>query len=122
MKHIFSIVLIIILFKPVFPVLDYAVNYDYIAKVLCINKDKPKLQCNGKCYLMQQLAKNAEPEKKQDKEATAKVEFQLLYLEAISSFQIEKQNLTQKHQINKEFLQLYDFEFTSTILQPPRLA
>jgi hypothetical protein len=43
--------------KPIFPVMDYAINYDYISKVLCINKDKPELKCNGKCHLMKELAK-----------------------------------------------------------------
>jgi hypothetical protein len=37
--------------------MDYAINYDYISKVLCINKDKPELKCNGKCHLMKELAK-----------------------------------------------------------------
>lgn len=35
--------------------MDYLVNNEYIREVLCINKEKPKLSCNGKCYLMQQL-------------------------------------------------------------------
>jgi hypothetical protein len=28
---------------------------DYVARVLCINRDKPQLQCNGKCHLAKQL-------------------------------------------------------------------
>jgi len=35
--------------------MDFLVNNEYIKEVLCINKEKPKLSCNGKCYLMQQL-------------------------------------------------------------------
>ncbi len=35
----------------------YIINKDYIAKVLCINKDKPALKCQGKCHLKKQLAK-----------------------------------------------------------------
>ncbi len=34
---------------------DFLANNEYIKEVLCINKEKPKLSCNGKCYLMQQL-------------------------------------------------------------------
>ncbi|MEN9488966.1 MAG: hypothetical protein RL494_1231 [Bacteroidota bacterium] len=49
--------------KPVLPVVEYVVNYEYISKVLCVNKDKPKLQCNGKCHLMKELAKASENEK-----------------------------------------------------------
>ncbi len=50
------------LLKPVLPVVDYIVNYEYISKVLCINKAKPKLNCNGKCHLMKELAKTSESE------------------------------------------------------------
>ena len=46
----------VVLLKPIIPVLDYAVNYEYIKEVLCINKDVPEMQCDGKCYLRTQLA------------------------------------------------------------------
>ena len=42
--------------KPIFPVLDYIINYDYIANELCENKAKPELKCNGKCHLVNELA------------------------------------------------------------------
>ena len=45
-----------LLLKPVFPVLEYFVNYDYIVKELCVNKAKPELHCNGKCHLAKELA------------------------------------------------------------------
>ncbi|WP_185670499.1 hypothetical protein [Chryseobacterium sp. POL2] len=46
--------------KPLFPVLDYAVNYDYISTELCVNKTQPELHCNGKCYLSKELAKSSQ--------------------------------------------------------------
>ena len=42
------------------PFLTYQVNYEYISKVLCVNKDKPKLECNGKCHLKKELKKQTE--------------------------------------------------------------
>ncbi|MGB1043087.1 MAG: hypothetical protein ACPGU6_06815 [Tenacibaculum sp.] len=47
----------IAMLRPIAPFVEYVINYDYISKVLCINKDKPELQCNGKCQLMQKLEK-----------------------------------------------------------------
>jgi hypothetical protein len=47
----------LVLFKPLFPFIDYALNKDYIAKNLCENRNKPKMNCNGKCHLMKQLKK-----------------------------------------------------------------
>lgn len=36
---------------------NYTINKNYIANVLCINKTKPKIHCNGKCHLKKQLQK-----------------------------------------------------------------
>jgi hypothetical protein len=47
----------LVLLKPLFPFVDYALNKEYIAKNLCENRNKPKLNCNGKCHLMKQLKK-----------------------------------------------------------------
>ena len=63
MKHLIVLSAILFLFRPVFPVVEYAMNYDYVVNVLCVNKAKPELKCNGKCHLMKALAKAAENEK-----------------------------------------------------------
>ena len=41
---------------------DYFFNKNYITKVLCINKAKPKMHCNGKCYLSRQLKEQEKQE------------------------------------------------------------
>jgi len=43
---------------------DFKINQDYIAKVLCINREKPSKGCNGKCHLKKQL-KKTEPQESQ---------------------------------------------------------
>lgn len=42
---------------PVFPVFNYMINTD-IYEALCINKDKPKLDCHGKCHLSEELSES----------------------------------------------------------------
>ncbi len=49
------ILAILMVVRPVVPVLEYAINYDYISKVLCINKMAPEKKCNGKCHLKENL-------------------------------------------------------------------
>ena len=49
--------------RPVYPYIHYAWNKEYIAKYLCINKDKPELQCNGKCHLKKELSEQRKEEK-----------------------------------------------------------
>lgn len=36
----------------------YELNIDYIIETYCVNKEKPELQCNGKCHLATQLVTN----------------------------------------------------------------
>ena len=45
--------------RPIIPLVEYSFKYDYFSKVLCINKDKPELQCNGKCQLSKKLIETA---------------------------------------------------------------
>ncbi|MEL1244020.1 hypothetical protein AAEO56_07090 [Flavobacterium sp. DGU11] len=68
------LIALLFLLKPVFPIVDYAANYSYIAKELCENRSKPQLHCNGKCHLMKELAKAAEHEKPLSEKKQSKVE------------------------------------------------
>lgn len=46
-------------------IVDFALRNEYIAEVLCINKDVPEMNCDGKCYLAQQFQKAADNEQKE---------------------------------------------------------
>lgn len=47
-------------------VAGFEANRDYISRNLCVNREKPKLHCKGKCQLMKRLAE----EEKQDSRGT----------------------------------------------------
>lgn len=49
----------------------YQLNKAYIARVLCQNRDRPELHCDGQCYLAKQLKARQD---KQDKETTERVQ------------------------------------------------
>ncbi|QRQ99819.1 hypothetical protein [Dyadobacter sandarakinus] len=56
--------------------LDYEVRKDYIAKTLCVNRNRPMLNCNGKCYLAKRLA---QAEKQQQRQAEQDYLSSLIY-------------------------------------------
>ena len=86
-KKIIIIFSLLIVLKPVIPVLQYAANYDYIATVLCVNKAKPEMHCNGKCHLMKELAKASENEKPSSSEKkSSNVEVNLLFAHEIPDY------------------------------------
>ena len=44
------------------PLIEYAFDYQRIVAEKCENVEVVELQCNGKCYLSKQIAKQAAPE------------------------------------------------------------
>lgn len=51
--------------QKVWILIDFKLNQDFIARVLCINKEKPKLACHGTCHLSKKLQEQEKQEQKQ---------------------------------------------------------
>jgi hypothetical protein len=47
--------------------LDYQFNKSYIIQNYCINKNRPQLHCDGKCYLAKKIQATQEKEENQSK-------------------------------------------------------
>jgi hypothetical protein len=58
-----SIMMFLIPFNRIWILASYHLNQTYIAQNLCENRDKPQLQCHGKCFLKKQLEKEDSSEK-----------------------------------------------------------
>jgi hypothetical protein len=52
------------IFRMYVPYLNYCINYKYISTVLCENKNKPQMHCNGKCHLKKTIKTAAEEDSK----------------------------------------------------------
>jgi hypothetical protein len=46
---------VILLFKPVITCMEYLLNQEFIAANLCINAEKTDMDCQGSCYLKNNL-------------------------------------------------------------------
>ena len=102
--------------RPLQPLVEYAINYDYIAKVLCINKDKPEMQCNGKCQLMKKLEKQQEEDYKSIRILIEEYPIGFVDVLDISSdlnteLQHKKGNFSHKND--------YSFLFLNAVFHPP---
>lgn len=108
------------LLKPVLPVLEYVIFYDYIKNELCENKEIIEIECNGKCHLAKEMAKVSDSENplSTDKNNRPLMEFSLLFFEDFQRF-----NLNIFHEITtKEYLvyrNLYSHLTTDFIFHPP---
>lgn len=87
MRKILSISLSILLLasccKDIGTYINFYANQDFIAKVLCINKDDVKSCCAGKCYLTKKLA-NGKSDKDNPSPVTQSDIKQLLYIPVIT--------------------------------------
>lgn len=123
MNKCIIIIALIVFLKPVIPVLEYVINYDYISKVLCENKDKPKMHCNGKCHLMKELAKQAESEKPiQNDKKTSINEFEVLFFQQIKSLEIVQVSFPNKSKRFNPYSNLYFHLKGFSVFHPPTLA
>ncbi len=114
----------LMLVKPLWPIAEYVMNYDYIVNVLCKNKDRPQLKCDGKCYLSQQLAKEAEQNKGNPfGEEQAKTEIQhIVFFQSLKKMDLHL-FLSQPIMEESTFVEVLRSNlFTSDISQPPELV
>jgi hypothetical protein len=120
-KKIVIIVVLALILKPIFPVIDYVVNYHYIATVLCENKSKPELKCCGKCHLKKELAKASEGEKpnSSDKKDTVKQEVEVLFFQKIESFVTASFIVTNPTLIGDNYSNLYSYLNDCSVFHPP---
>ena len=121
MNKLLLLVALALFLKPIIPVIDYVVNYHYISTVLCENKDKPKLKCNGKCQLMRGLAKASNEEKpiNSDKKSNLKQEIEVLFFQPIKSLVIEKIYFQKTTSISNNYSNLYSHLNSCSVFHPP---
>jgi len=102
--------------RPVMPLANYLINQDYIAEFLCINKDKPDLECNGKCYLAEQL-KEASAEKEKNLPAIAMEEYPI----GIIAFTVFETTLGSETipEVNFHYTNNYTFSYQNLVFHPP---
>lgn len=121
MKKIVLLISIFILARPAIPFLEYIVNYDYIVKELCENKEKPALKCNGKCHLMKELAKTAEEDKNtsSDKKQNVKQEIEVLFYQDFKSLSCSNSYVFTNNKINSVYQNLYALTAIQSTFHPP---
>ncbi|PWJ60495.1 hypothetical protein CLV98_101679 [Dyadobacter jejuensis] len=123
-----TVIAYVLLFAVMLPMLSpwgtiayFHINRSYIAKVLCENRDRPKLNCNGKCYLAKKLK---EQQDKRDKETTERIENmpvnQLFFMPA---YRLSLAG-TRVIRLRVDYYYLLPIYTTPTtdILQPPQLG
>jgi len=122
-----SFMAFILLFAVMLPTLSpwgtvayFHVNRTYIAKVLCENRDRPKLNCNGKCYLAKKLKQQQD---KKDKETTEQVSnmplAHLFFLNKVN-FTFRVLHFVEKTKVDFNYVHSVYTSALPGILRPPK--
>lgn len=110
---------ILAMFRPLLPIMEYYSNYNYIATVLCENRDKPYLECNGKCYLAKRL-NEVNNNRTNPKSTVPQIDFDKYPVSPLDQFSYKFKNLeendTHRFSFNKFTLQ----DFYNPLLKPPQ--
>jgi hypothetical protein len=100
--------------------IDFKINQDFIAKVLCINREKPMSTCNGQCYLSKQLKKAEEQEEKQVP-TNKKERFEVVYYYSKSFFDFLFYTDFFANKLNPTFVnEFFTSFFIVDIFRPPK--
>jgi len=102
--------------RPIAPLVEYVINYDYISKVLCINKDKPELSCNGKCQLMKKIE-----QQQQEDFNSLQINMEEYPIGFVEIFNLPENTTNQNLKNNKLFYYKFDYHFAfhQEIFHPP---
>jgi len=86
--------------------INYQINKAEITRKYCENKAKPMLNCNGKCYLAKQLAKEQAKEEQSNKIdfGKSKIETSEFTLDQHSFFETYKVDLSTQPSSKKRLL------------------
>lgn len=103
-----------------FAIAGFELNQKYIAEKLCVNKDKPWLHCNGRCYLMNKVKQAEDNEKRQDSK-DLRSNLQVVWF-------VHPAGQNQRSEFNEsialQYKMLYTYSYTnqynSSIFRPPK--
>ena len=110
------------LIKPVLPVVDYIINYDYISTQLCENTLKPELKCNGKCHLKKELAELAQDDSPKSNEQKGKpLTFEVLFCDNLTAYSFTS-NIILTKKVSTLYNCIYFRLNSTTIFHPPIVA
>ncbi len=101
----------------------YQVNKQYVATVLCENKAKPQLKCNGKCYLKKQLAKADEKsDSKSNNQQQQENKIEVVHFIITEKLSFHFNNYTDVAVENDYYTDLQGIDYSPFIFHPPLAA
>lgn len=116
----FYLLYLLAMVRPLVPIMEYYANYDYIATVLCENKDKPYLECNGKCYLQKQL-KEVNHDNHEHKSTIPQINFDDYPISPLNQFSYQLKVFKELNSEKSYYVNYTSQDFFKSVFKPPQV-
>jgi hypothetical protein len=116
----FYLLYLLAMVRPLVPIMEYYANYDYIATVLCENKDKPYLECNGKCYLQKQL-KEVNHDNHEHKSTIPQINFDDYPISPLDQFSYQLKVFKELNSEKSYYVNYTSQDFFKSVFKPPQV-
>lgn len=105
--------------SPLGIIAQYQLNKEYIARVLCENRTRPALHCNGQCYLAKRLKAQQDKQDQQTTERVVRMSLMPLFCQATYSIRFAEPTVLSPSPQFAYLISHYPSPLT-TLLRPPR--
>lgn len=118
----FYLLYLLAMVRPIIPIIEYYANYDYIAEELCENRDKPYLECNGKCYLKKQLKEVNHTNHDHNKSTIPQINFDDYPITTLDQFTYQFSIQKELHSKNSYSTHFLTQDFFKSDYKPPQVV
>ncbi|WP_439555625.1 hypothetical protein [Dyadobacter sp.] len=99
----------------------YQINKEYITRVLCENRDKPQLHCDGHCFLAKKLKAQEAKKDQQTSERVQNLPSLHLFASPLASFEFLQRTFIPNQQHTFRY-HLAAYQAPLTVVVPPPCA
>ncbi len=119
--YFFLLILALPMLSPWGTVTYFVINRDYIKNVLCENRNRPSLRCDGKCFLAKKLKQQREAAEKDALESLKGLSWIGLYYQDLDSFDFKFQTVLSRPSAWSMTCLFPYYSHLEGIFRPPRL-
>lgn len=94
----------------------YSLDREGFIEQLCENKDKPELNCDGKCMLAQMLQAQSEDDEPMPIIGWEEV---LVFFVVLPSYSMSPEDNHERHTV--QYVDLYTYHYTPRLIKPPMI-
>lgn len=107
-------------FSGLFVYIGFELNKEYITSNLCVNRNKPWMNCNGKCYLMKKVKEAEKEENNRDARDSLRQLSISFYQHIYAPFLNREESMQDRKIAYPGYSYHYSSQYVNSIFRPPK--